>query len=147
MERKRTTFFILIAVLIGVIIGIFIWKILSPKLGAGVFYYRLDKNKANLILLNGKGEGEKVLTIDAQEVDLGKYKPPRYTFVSSDNRQMVYFKKTKEEVIQNLGDDMIASRIFYEPILVNLKTGTEKKINQPLDASTVVFSSDGNNIA
>jgi hypothetical protein len=147
MERKRTTFFILIAVLIGVIIGIFIWKILAPKLGAGVFYYRLDGNKANLILLNGKGEGEKVLTVDAQEVDLGKYKPPRYTFVSSDNRQMVYFKKTKEEIIQELGNDMVASRIFYEPILVNLKTGTEKKINQPVDASTIVFSSDNNNIA
>jgi len=147
MERKRTTFFILIAILIGVIIGIFAWKILAPKLGAGVFYYRLDGNKANLVLLNGKGEGEKVLTIDAQEVDLGKYKPPRYTFISSNNRQMVYFKKTKEETIQNFGNDLVANRIFYEPILVNLKTGTEKKINQPLDASSVVFSSDNNNIA
>jgi hypothetical protein len=147
MERKRTTFFILIAILIGVILGIFIWKILAPKLGAGVFYYRLDKNKANLILLNGKGEGEKALTVDAQEVDLGKYKPPRYTFVSPDNRQMVYLKKTKEETIQILDNDMVANRVFYEPFLVNLKTGTEKKINQPLDASTVIFSADSNNIA
>jgi len=147
MERKRTTFFILIAALIGVILGIFIWKLLAPKLGSGVFYYRLDKNKANLILLNGKGEGEKVLTIDAQEVDLDKYKPPRYTFISPDNRQMVYLKKTKEETIQILDDNMVANRVFYEPFLINLKTGTEKKIDQPIDASTIVFSSDGNNIS
>jgi len=146
MERKRTTFFILIAILAGIIIGIFAWKLLSPKLGEGVFYYRLDKNKANLILLNGKGEGEKILTVDAQEVDLGKYKPPKYTFVSSDNRQMVYFKKTKEETVQNLDDNMVMLRSYYEPILVNLKTGTEKKIEQSLDPSGVVFSTDGNNI-
>jgi hypothetical protein len=147
MERKRITFFVLIAILAGIIIGIFAWKLLSPKLGEGVFYYRLDKNKANLILLNGKGEGEKILTVDAQEVDLSKYKPPRYTFISPDNRQMVYLKKTKEETVQNLGNNMIANRIFYEPFLVNLKTGTEKKINQPIDASRIVFSSDSNSIA
>lgn len=146
MERKRTTFFVLIAILAGIIIGIFAWKILSPKLGEGVFYYRLDKNKANLVLLNGKGEGEKVLTVDAQEVDLDKYKPPKYTFVSPDNRQMVYFKKTKEELVQNLSDDMVMMRSYYEPFLVNLKTGTEKKIEQKLDPSGVVFSTDGNNI-
>jgi len=146
MEKKRLSFFILIAVLIGVIIGILIWRILTPKLGEGVFYYKLDKEKANLFLLNGTGEGEKVITVDAQEVDLGKYKPPKYTFISPDNRQMIYFKKTKEEPIATVDKDLVASRVFFDPILVNLKTGTEKKINQSLDASTVVFSPDSNNI-
>ena len=147
MEKKRLSFFILVAVLVGIIIGILIWRILTPKLGEGVFYYKLDNNKANMFLLNGTGEGEKVITVDAQEVDLGKYKPPKYTFISSDNLQMIYFKKTKEEPINTGDPTLIATRIFFDPILVNLKTGTEKKINQSLDASTLVFSPDSNNIA
>ncbi|MFH1551307.1 MAG: hypothetical protein ABIC36_00315 [bacterium] len=147
MERKRLTFFILIAVLIGIILGILLWKILSPKLGEGVFYYRLDGNKANLFLLDNKGEGEKIITVAAQEVDLGKYKPPRHSFISPDRRQLVYFKKSKEEQIGDLGDGMIASRIYYDPILVNLKTGTEKKIEQPIDSTSLVFSPDSNSIA
>ncbi|MBU4285039.1 hypothetical protein KKF60_00295 [Patescibacteria group bacterium] len=147
MERKRLTFFILIAVLIGIILGILLWKILSPKLGEGVFYYRLDGNKANLFLLDNKGEGEKIITVAAQEVDLGKYKPPRHSFISPDRRQLVYFKKSKEEQIGDLGNGMIASRIYYDPILVNLKTGTEKKIEQPIDSTSLVFSPDSNSIA
>lgn len=147
MERKRTTFFILIAVLIGIIIGILIWRILTPKLGVGVFYYRINKDKADLFLLNGQGEGEKVISVNGEEVDVGKYRPPRSSFVSADNRQLVYFKKTKEEVIQNFSNDMVASRIFYDPILVNLKTGTEKKISQAIDPASLLFSPDSNSIA
>ncbi|MFH1129270.1 MAG: hypothetical protein V1686_00845 [Patescibacteria group bacterium] len=147
MERKRTTFFILIAVLIGVVIGIFAWRILSPKLGVGIFYYRIDKDKANIFLLNGQGEGEKVVSINGEEVELGKYRAPRHSFVSSDNRQLVYFKKTRTEAIQNIGNDLVASRIFYEPILINLKTGTEKKINQTIDSASLLFSPDSNSIA
>lgn len=147
MERKRITFFVLIAVFIGIIAGILLWRILSPKLGEGAFYYRLDNDKANLFLLNGKGEGEKILSLPAQEVDLGKYKPPKHTFISPNGRYLIYFKKTKEEPIQNFGDDFVASRIFYEPILVNLKTRTEKTINQSIDPATLIFSEDSNNIA
>lgn len=147
MERKRLTFFILIAVLIGIIIGILLWKILSPKLGEGVFYYRLDGDKANLLLLNNEGEGEKIVAVAAQEVDLGKYKPPRHSFLSSDKRQLIYFKKSKEEQIKDFGNGMIATRTYYDPILVNLKTGTEKKIEQKIDSVSLVFSPDNNSIA
>ncbi|HUT96437.1 MAG TPA: hypothetical protein VMW82_02635 [Candidatus Paceibacterota bacterium] len=147
MERKRLTFFILIAVLIGIILGILLWKILSPKLGEGVFYYRLNENKANLFLLDNKGEGEKIVAVAAQEVDLGKYKPPRHSFISPDRRQLIYSKKSKEEQIEDLGDGMVASRIYYDPILVNLRTGTEKKIEQPIDSTSLVFSPDSNSIA
>lgn len=147
MERKRTTFFILIAVLIGIIIGILLWKVLTPKLGEGVFYYRTDNNKANLFLLNGKGEGEKIVAVVAQEVELGKYKPPRHSSISPDGRQLVYFKKSKEEPLMTSADGLVASRIFYDPILVNLKTGTDKKIDQSIDSSSLLFSPDSNNIA
>jgi len=147
MERKRITFFILIAVLIGVILGILIWRILSPNLGEGVFYYRVDGDKANLFLLNGNKEGEKIVSVWAQELDLGKYKPPRHSFISPDGRQLIYFKKIKEEPIQKLGEDLVASRIFYEPILINLKTGKDKKIDQSIDSASLVFSPDSNNIA
>lgn len=147
MERKRLTFFVLIAVLIGIIIGILIWKIFSPKLGEGVFYYRLDNNKTNLFLLTGKGEGEKILTIPAQEVDLGKYKPPKLSFISPDRKYLIYFKKTKEETIGNIGENLVAARNFYDPMLVNLGTSKETKINQQIDTSGVVFSSDSSQIA
>lgn len=147
MERKRLTFFILIAVLIGIIIGILFWKVLTPKLGEGVFYYRTDNNKADLFLLDGKGEGEKIVAVTAQEVDLGKYKPPKHSFISPDGRQLVYFKKSKEEPLMTSSDGLVASRIFYDPMLVNLKTGTDKKIEQSIDSSSLLFSPDSNNIA
>ena len=147
MERKRITFFILIAVLAGIIIGILFWKILTPKLGEGVFYYRTDNNKANLFLLDGKGEGEKIVAVTAQEVELGKYKPPRHSSISPDGRQLVYFKKSKEEPLMTSADGLVASRIFYDPMLVNLKTGTDKKIDQSIDSSSLLFSPDSNNIA
>jgi len=147
MDKKRLSFFILTAVLIGAIVGVLVWTILSPKLGEGIFYYRLSGDKANLFLLGSKDEGEKIVAVAAQEVDLGKYKPPRHSFISPDGKQLIYFKKLKEEEIKDLGDGMVASRIFYEPILINLKTGTEKKIEQPIDSTSVVFSSDSNSIA
>jgi len=147
MEKKRLSFFILVAVLIGIIIGILLWKVLTPKLGEGVFYYRTDNSKANLFLLNGKGEGEKIVAVAAQEADLGKFVPPKHSFVSPDGRQLIYFKKIKEEQIASLSNGLIASRIFYDPILINLKTGTDKKINQSIDSSSLLFSPDSNSIA
>jgi hypothetical protein len=147
MDKKRLSFFILVAVLIGIIIGILLWKVLTPKLGEGVFYYRIDNNKANLFLLNGKGEGEKVVTVAGQEVDLGKYKPPQHSFISPDGVQLVYFKKVKEEPIATSSEGLVASRIIYDPMLVNLKTSADKKINQSIDSSSVVFSPDSNSIA
>ena len=147
MEKKRLSFFILIAVLIGIIIGVLLWKVLTPKLGEGVFYYRTDGDKANLFLLNGSGEGEKVVAVAAQEVELGKYRPPRHSFISPDGRQLVYLKKIKEEQIASLSNGLVANRIFYDSILVNLKTGTDKKINKIIDSSSLVFSPDSNNIA
>jgi WD40 repeat protein len=147
MGRKRTTFFVLIAVLIGIIFGILIWRVLSPKLGEGAFYYRLENYKANLFLLNGKGEGEKIVTVPAQEVDLGKYKPPKISFLSPDRKYLIYFKKIKEEIIGDIENNLVVAHNFYQPILITLKTGKETEINQQIDASGLVFSPDSKQIA
>jgi hypothetical protein len=42
---------------------------------------------------------------------------------------------------------MVAIRTYYDSILVNLKTGTEKKIEQQVDSASLVFSPDSNSIA
>lgn len=147
MVKKRITFFVLVAVLIGVILGILIWKILSPKLGEGVFYFRVNGDKSDLFLLDSDSEGKKIVSIPAQEVDLGKYKSPSHSYISPDSKELIYFKKFKEEPIINSGQDIVVSRVYYNPILVNLQTGTDKKIDQKIDPASLVFSEDGNNIA
>ncbi|MBU2564431.1 hypothetical protein KKA23_02525 [Patescibacteria group bacterium] len=145
MEKKQKSFFILIAILIGIGIGIFAWNILTPKLSGGVFYYLLDGSKAKLFLLNG-GNPQEITSVDAQEVEFGKYKLPKHTFFSNDGKQMIYFKQVDEEIIDS-NDEFIVARTIYDSILVNLKTGKEIKIDQLMDSTGIVFSPNDAEIA
>jgi hypothetical protein len=149
MEKKQISIFILIAVLIGIGIGILIWNLLSPKLGQGIFYYRIENNKAQLFLITGKGGGKEITSFPARELDLGEYRPPRRTYISHNGKQMIYFKQVGEAPIEDFseGGDIVVSRIVYEPTLVHLKTTKEEKINRPIDSSSLVFSPNDEEIA
>jgi hypothetical protein len=140
--KKQTGFFILIAVLIGIALGILAWDIFTPNLAKGVFYYQVENSKVKLFLITGKDEPEEIGSFPAREVDFGKYKPPRHSYISNNGKQMIYFKKTGEVPLEefDLGENIVAVRVISEPILVNLKTSNEKKIDQPIDSSGLVFS-------
>ncbi len=146
--KKQTGFFILIAILIGIGIGILLWTILTPNLGQGVFYYQIEGNKANLFLIKSKDEPEKIVSLSAREIDIGQYRPPRHSYISHNGKQMIYFKKTGEVPIEfTENKEVVISRVIYEPTLVNLKTGKEQKIEQSIDSSSLVFSSNDEQIA
>ena len=144
MVKKQKSFFILLAILIGMGVGILIWHFLGPSLGRGIFYYKVEGDKADLFLVKGQGEAKKIISFSAEEVDLGKYKPPRRSYISHNGKQMVYFKKTGEVPIEELNQDesIVVSRIIFEPILVNLNNNKEHKINQPIESSGLLFSPD-----
>lgn len=143
--KKRISFFVLIAILIGIVIGILLWDVFTPKLERGVFYYQVYGNKVKLFLING--ESKEIASLPAREVDLGKYKPPRHSYFSNDGRQMIYFKKVGEEPLESSDENIVIVRVITEPTLVNLKTGKERKIDQPIDSSGVVFSPNDEKIA
>ncbi len=147
--KKQISFFIIIAVLIGIGIGVLTWNLLTPTLAEGVFYYQIDNTEANLFLITGKNKGTEIVSLSAREVDIGDYKPPRHSYISHDAKQMIYFKEIGEEPLGdvNLGEDVVVSRVIYKPILINLKTGKETEINQPMDSSSLVFSPDDTQIA
>jgi len=145
MLKKQTNLFVLIAILIGIVIGILLWDAFTPKLERGVFYYQIDGNKAKLFLING--EVKEIVSLPAREVDLGKYKPPRHSYFSNNSQQMIYFKKTGEEPLESLDENIVIARVITEPTLVNLKTGKERKIDQLIDSSGVVFSPNDEKIA
>ena len=147
--KKQIGFFIIMAILIGIGIGILAWNLLTPTLAEGVFYYQVDSTKAKLFLIAGRDKGTEIVSLPAREVDLGEYKPPRHSYISHDAKQMIYFKEIGEEPLAdiNLGEDIVVSRVIYEPILINLKTSKETKINQSIDSSSLVFSPDDTQIA
>lgn len=149
MTKKQKTFFIIIAILIGVGAGVLFWFMFTPSLGSGVFYYQVENSKANLFLISGKDKSEKIVSLPAREVDFGKYKPPSHSFFSNNRKQLIYFKKIDEVPIEKTSEDenIVISKVVSEPMLVNLKTGKEKKIEQPLDSSSLVFSPNDEEIA
>lgn len=148
MELKQKSFFILVAIIIGIGIGIFIWQTLSPALGRGVFYYRVEGNQANLFLLKNSNGDKKVASFSAREVDPGDFRTPRHSYISNSRKEMIYFKQVDEKPLESQeSSELVAYRIIYEPTLVNLKNKQEKKINQAIDSAGLVFSPNDSQVA
>jgi hypothetical protein len=148
MELKHKSFFILLAIVIGIFIGIGVWKFIGPTLGRGVFYYQVDGDKANLFLLKNSNS-KKIVSLPAREIDPGDFRPPKRSYVSNSREEMIYFKQIEEVPVEGVVEDenLVVSRIVYKPILVNLKNGKETEINQPIDSAGVIFSPDDEKIA
>jgi len=148
MELKHKSFFILLAIVLGIFIGIAVWKFIGPTLGRGIFYYRVDGDKANLFLLKNNSS-KKLVSLPAREIDPGDFRPPKRSYVSNSRKEMVYFKQIEEVPVEGVSEnqEFIVSRIIYKPILVNLKNGKETEINQSIDSAGVVFSPDDKEIA
>lgn len=148
MEKKQKSFFIFVAILIGIGLGALAWFIFTPNLAEGVFYYLIDGNKAKLFLITPKNDGKEIISVPAREVDFGKYKPPQHTYISNNEEQMIYFKKIGEEPLENIEEEnIVIVRVISKPVLVNLKTGKETEIEQSIDSSSLVFSPNDTQIA
>jgi len=148
MELKHKSFFILVAILIGIGIGIFVWKFLSPALGRGIFYYQVNNDKADLFLIKN-GNSKKVVSVSAREIDPGDFRPPKRSYLSNNRQKMVYFRGVGEVPVDGISENqnIVISRIIYKPTLVEFKNGKEKEINQPMDSADIVFSPNDKKIA
>ena len=138
----------MLAVIVGIFIGIAVWKFIGPTLGRGIFYYRVDGDKANLFLLKNS-HSKKLIAVPAREIDPGDFRPPKRSYVSNSRKEMVYFKQIEEVPVEGVSEnqEFIVSRIIYKPILVNLKNGKETEINQLIDSAGIVFSPNDEKIA
>lgn len=147
MELKHKSFLILLAIVIGVFIGIAAWKLLSPTLGRGVFYYHVEGSEAKLFLLKNSHSKE-VVAVSAREVNPGDFRPPRRSYLSNSRNEMIYFEQVDEKPVEGVVDDMslVVSRAIYKPMLVDLKSGKETEIKQLIDSVGVVFSPDDKKI-
>jgi len=88
---KHKSFFILAAILVGIGIGILVWKFLRPALGGGVFYFQVENDKANLFLLKN-ANSKSLVSLPAREIDPGDFRPPKRSYVSNSREEMIYFK-------------------------------------------------------
>ncbi|MFZ5559515.1 MAG: TolB family protein [Patescibacteria group bacterium] len=147
MELKHKSFFILVAIVIGIGIGILLWNFLGPVLAKGVFYYKVEGDKANLFLLKNSTT-KQITSVSAREIDPGDFRPPKRSYISHNRKILIYFKQVEEVPLENQeSSEFTAFRIIYEPTLVNLKNKEEKKINQSIDSASLVFSPDDSQIA
>jgi len=146
--KKQKSIIIAIAILVGIGLGVLAWIIFGPVLGKGIFYYRIDGTNADLFSLKNTGTSKKIISVSAEEADVGKYKPPRRSFFSNAKDQMIYLKKTGEIPLENMGNgEFTPVRIVFDLILVNLKNNKETKIEQKIDSSSLLFSPNDNQIA
>ena len=145
---KHKSFFILAAVLVGIGIGVLIWKFLSPALGRGVFYFRIENDKANLFLLKNSNS-KNLVSLPAREIDPGDFRPPKRSYISNSREEMIYFKQVGEAPVTGIGEgeNMEINRIIYKPILVDLEKNKETEINQTMDPVGVIFSPNDSRIA
>lgn len=143
--KKQKTFFVLVAILIGIGIGILLWNFLGPVLAKGVFYYQVAENKANLFLVKNS-KSKQILSISAREAALGDYRPPRHSYISHERKSMIYFNQVNKVPVESPSEEITVSRIIYEPMLINLKNSQEKKIDQLIDSASLVFSPNDNQI-
>jgi len=147
MGLKQKSFFILIAIIIGVGLGFLAWKFFSPAFGRGIFYYKVEGDKADLFLVKNNHSDKKIVSVSAREIDPGDFRPPRRSYLSNSRKEMVYFKQIAEVPIETSENkDLVMNRIIYKPILVNLKNGKETEINQAIDSAGLVFSPDDSEI-
>jgi len=147
MELKQKSFFILLAIIVGIGLGFLIWQYLSPAIGRGIFYYQVEGDTANLFLAKNS-HSEEIVSLPGREIDPGDFRPPRRSYLSNNRKSMIYFKQVGEAPVEGLdvGEGMVAMRVVYKPILVNLKNGQEKEINQSIDSSSLVFSPNDSEI-
>lgn len=147
MELKHKSFFILVAVIIGIGLGILAWDFLGPVFAKGVFYYKVDGDKADLFLAKNSNT-KKIISISAREIDPGDFRPPKRTYISYDRKNIIYFKQVDEKPLENQeNSEFIVYRVIYEPMLINLGNKKETKINQSMDSASLVFSPDSSRIA
>ncbi len=147
MELKQKSFLILLAIIIGIGIGIFFWIVFGPALGRGVFYFKVEGDKADLFLLKNSNS-KKIASLSAREIDPGDFRPPRRSYVSNSRNNLIYFKQVGEVPLENQENkELTVFRVIYEPFLFNLKNKKESKINQPMDSASLVFSTDDSQIA
>jgi len=144
---KHKSIFIIAAVIVGVGIGILIWKFWSPAIGSGIFYFQVSDNKANLYLLKNSNSKD-LVSLSAREVDVNDFRPPKHAFISNSREEMIYFKEVGEEPVTGIGESegMQVNRVIYKPVLVDLRSGKETEINQQIDSTSIVFSPDDSQI-
>jgi hypothetical protein len=148
MELKHKSFFVLLAIIVGIFIGIAVWKFLGPTLGMGIFYYKVEGSEANLFLLKNS-HSKKLISLPAREIDPGDFRPPKRSYLSNSRKEMVYFKQVDEVPVEDAAgnQEFIVNKIVYKPILVNLKNGKEIEISQLIDSAGLVFSPNDEKIA
>jgi len=151
--RKTKKIFLvgfLILILAIIIIGIILSIEKSVKSSKqGVFYFKTESENSKLFYILPGKKPEHLLDLPSEEVGTGYYKVPKHCYLSNNGKVLIYFERTQEIPIGKVSEEegLMAYRIFYKPKYVNLKTGLIKDINQDIDSSSLVFSSNDKQIA
>ncbi len=147
--KMKTLLIVAIAIVVIVAAILILGKVaIKYSLSEAVFYYKGETKDTKLFYIMPGKQAEYLLTIPSEESADGKYKVPQNDYFSHDGKSLIYFKKIGEVPVESIKTDegYTAYRKIYKPQLVDLKKHSVKEINQEMDSSRVVFSSDDTKI-
>jgi len=148
----KTKRMILVIILVVVIVAVGVILFLDKEaakysLGEAIFYYKGEGADSKLFYMLPEQEPDYLITLPSEEIESGKYKVPQHNYISNSGEILIYFEKTEEVPIEDIGDGLTVYRKIYQPKLVDLRNGSVKDIEQHIDSGSLVFSLDDEDIA
>lgn len=150
VRKTRRTILVIILVVVIVAVGVILFldkEAAKYSLGEAVFYYKGESADSKLFYMLPGQEPGYLITLPSEEIELDKYKVPQHSYISNSGEILIYFEKTEEVPIEDIGDGLTAYRKIYQPKLVDLRNGSVKNIEENIDSGSLVFSLDDKDIA
>ena len=150
VRKTKRTILVIFLVLVIVIVGVILFlgkEAARYSLGEAVFYCKGEGADSKLFYMLPEQEPGYLITLPSEEIDLGKYKVPKHSYISHSGEILIYFERVEEIPIGEVSEGMMAYRIVYQPKYVDLKSGSIKEIKQNMDSGSLVFSTNDEDIA
>ncbi len=145
---------IILSVVLIVAIGLFLFlgpQGRAPIKGQGIYYCNSQNNSQdfNVFVFQQQQEPEQLISLPMELVNPQKHRVPKHIYISHNGANLIYFKKTEEIPVETVSEEqgLVAVRLMYKPVYVNLKNKSEKEIDQKIDSGSLVFSPNDTRIA
>lgn len=149
IKQAKKRILISLVILALVIVGLILLsgKVSRSVLRGAIFYFRGEGKDSKLFYIKPSNELQHLIILPSEEGEPGKYKVPRHSYISHNGNVLIYFEKTGQTPLESENKDFTMYRIIYKPKYVDLKSGSVRDIDQDIDAGSLVFSPNDQQIA
>jgi len=87
------------------------------SLEGAVFYFKGMGEKTKLFYLEPGVSPQPLIDLPSEEVNPGKYKVPKHSYISHNGETMIYFERVEEVPVGIISEEqeLMAFRIIYKP--------------------------------